>query len=299
MTKLRKTILIVSLGAVLLCLYQFLRTGDPISESRFVEPDKLFKIIEANIRSHTDFELIADIDHSRLAAAEGVPMPPSHVLIWSDPRLDAAIIKNKAIAAVDLPLRVLVYEDPHTREPVVMFNSYDYIAQRHEIPEDESIRNRYESAMSTALKNVPTETIRQLPASTQPSSGLLTLQSPYELDTTEERILNAINVQSDTVIFGKVDFTQRSKEQGVTTQPIRLILFGGPAPGGKAMKSAPALGLDAFCQKLLIWQDANGNTQITWNDLPSIAKRHQVSSGLALKVINYRLKKTFSTALEQ
>lgn len=299
MSSLRNTILIVLLGAALLCLFQFLRTKDPISEGRFVEPDKLFKIIEANIRSHTDFELIADIDHSRLAAAEGVPMPPSHVLIWSAPRLDAAIIKNKAIAAVDLPLRVLVYEDPKTREATVIFNSYDYIAQRHALPEDESVRNQYQSAMSTALKNVPTESIHQLPASNQPSSGLITLQSPYDFATTEKRLLNVINAQSDTVTFGNVDFAKRSKEQGVTVQPIRLILFGAPVPGGKAMEDTPALGLDAFCQKLLIWQDTNGDTKVTWNDLPSFAKRQKVPSGLALKVINYRLKKTFTTALEQ
>ena len=41
-------------------------------------------------------------------------------------------------------------------------------------------------------------------------------------------------------------------------KPTTLILFGGPAPGAKAMNGAATLGLDAFCQKFLVWEDAKG-----------------------------------------
>ncbi|MCA9195844.1 MAG: hypothetical protein KDB03_28965, partial [Planctomycetales bacterium] len=73
----------------------------------------------------------------------------------------------------------------------------------------------------------------------------------------------------------------------------------GPGPGGKAMASAPTLGLDAFCQKLLIWQDEKGTVHVTFNDLRVLAARQEVSGGLPLRVINGRLKETFLTALEQ
>ena len=99
--------------------------------------------------------------------------------------------------------------------------------------------------------------------------------------------------------FGRVDFTTRSAKYGVVLQPTVLILFGGPGPGGKAMESAPTLGLDAFCQKLLIWQDAGGTVHVTFNDLLALADRQKVSGGVPLRFINRRLKKTFSEALEQ
>ena len=65
------------------------------------------------------------------------------------------------------------------------------------------------------------------------------------------------------------------------------------------MASAPTLGLDAFCQKLLIWEDAEGDVHVTFNDLMAIAERQQVSIGIPLRVINWRLKSTFADALEQ
>ena len=97
---------------------------EPVAESRFAEPDRLYRVVEANVRSHQAFEVIVDIDHARLAAQASSPMPPAHVLIWSDPVLDAAILQQNPLAAVDLPLRVLVFEDQRTgKEMSVAFRS--------------------------------------------------------------------------------------------------------------------------------------------------------------------------------
>ena len=286
--------LVVSLVALL--VYILLRS-EPVSASRFVEPDRLFQIVEANVREQTEFDVIADIDHARLAAKAGSPMPPAHVLIWSDPELDAAILQHNPLAAVDLPLRILAFEDQNTGKAAVIVNSYDYMAQRHSLPDDQRLRARYTTAITRALDGVPEDAIAALPTDAKLDPGLVTLDSPYDFAATEERIMEAINAQSDTVTFGTVDFTERSKKSGVILQPMRLLLFGGPGPGGRAMKSAPTLGLDAFCQKMLIWQDDDGGVHVTFNDLLTIAARQQVSGGVALRLINRRIKATFAESL--
>lgn len=127
---------------------------------------------------------------------------------------------------------------------------------------------------------------------------MVTLNSPFDFAAIEKRIMDAINAQADTVNFGVVDFAVRSKKVGVDLDPLRLILFGAPSPGGKAMASAPTLGLDAFCQKILIWHDESGGVHVSCNDLLALAERQDVSGGLPLRVINRRLKETLSTALE-
>jgi uncharacterized protein (DUF302 family) len=66
----------------------------------------LFQTLQRDVRDRAEFEVIVDIDHARLGAKAGSPMPPSHVLIWSDPALEAAILKHNPVAAVDLPLRI-------------------------------------------------------------------------------------------------------------------------------------------------------------------------------------------------
>jgi uncharacterized protein (DUF302 family) len=299
MNKSLKLVLLFLLAAGVLAFLQLLRKPEPIAESRFVEPHKLFETLQANVRGHAEFEVIVDIDHARLGAKAGSPMPPSHVLIWSDQTLDAAILKHNPVAAVDLPLRVLAYENQETGKAAVTYNTFEFVALRHSLPEDGALREGYESAISRAVKGIPESAISNFPSDVMPDAGLVTLKSPHDFESTEKRIQGAIAAQSDTVSFGEVDFAARSKTHGVELRPLKLILFGGPGPGGKAMASAPTLGLDAFCQKVLIWQDENGTVHVTFNDLLALAERQGVSTGLPLRIINRRIRETFSAALKQ
>lgn len=276
----------------------FLHRPKPIAANRFIEPDQLFQLLETNVREDSNVEKIVDIDHARLGAKAGSPMPPSHVLIWSSPELDARILEHNSLAAVDLPLRILAYENSETGKGAVIYNSYEFVAQRHSLPEDAPLRAGYESAIERVTKGIPESALTTFPSDPIPSGGLVTLKSPYDFATTQKRIMDAINSQSDTVNFGSIDFAARSQNYGVTLRPLTLVLFGGPGPGGKAMASAPTLGLDAFCQKLVIWQDEAGTVNVTFNDLLALAKRQNVSGGLPLRVINRRLKEAFSAALK-
>jgi len=276
-------------------------SGDsrPIAAKRYLEPDKLFETLKANVLANARLEVIADIDHSRLAAAAGSPMPPAHVLIWSDSELEAAILKHAPLAALDLPLRALAYEDQASGSAAVIFNSFDYLVDRYALPDQAELRDRYKSAVATAMAGIPQSAVTQFSTDAMPAKGLVTLDSPFDFATTKKRIQAAIDAQSDTVNFGSVDFAERSRKHGVELRPLLLILFGAHGPGGQAMVSAPTLGLDAFCQKLLIWEDEDRYVHVAFNDLLAVAERQGVSKSIPLRIINWRLKSTFTEALKQ
>jgi len=271
---------------------------EPADESRFSEVDRLFQTLASNVRNQPGIEVIADIDHARLAAQAGSSMPPSHVLIWSDPALDAAILDANPLAAIDLPLRVLAFEDQATGKAAVIANRFDFIARRHALSGDAIVRERYAAAIAKALQGIPVGSIAGFASDTMSNAGLVTLDSPHDFQTTEALLMDVIKAQSDTVHFATVDFAERSLVHGVRLAPLRLILFGAPGPGGQAMSEAPTLGLDAFCQKLLVWQDSQGAVHVTFNDLLALAARQDVSAGLPLRVINRRIRKTFADALK-
>ena len=65
------------------------------------------------------------------------------------------------------------------------------------------------------------------------------------------------------------------------------------------MADFPKLGLDAFCQKLLVFEDEDGNVQIAFNDIVAFAKLHYGRSNMAQQVINTRLKQTFKKATQR
>lgn len=270
---------------------------EPIANERFIAPEELYDTLFTNISQNPALDIVVDIDHARLGAEAGSPMPPAHVLIWSDREFDTQVVAQNPLAAIDLPFRLLAHEDPASGQAQVLASEVALLINRHGITLDESQRSRYASAFSSALEGIPADA-RAVASSTMADRGLVILDSPFDMSSTEQALLDAIGSQGDTVIFGTVDFQQRAAASGVDVAPVKLILFGGPGPGGKAMAKAPALGLDAFCQKLLVWQDQNGAVKVAFNDLLAQAARLDVPVSVPLRVINFRLKNTFETALE-
>ncbi|MGI9201235.1 MAG: DUF302 domain-containing protein [Woeseiaceae bacterium] len=252
-----------------------------------------------NLASADHLQPVADIDHSRLAHAAGSPMPPARVLVFSDAKLEADLIKLNPLTALDLPLRVLTFEDDADGSTKVVHNSFDYLVSRYQLaPEQASaLRETYAGDIKTVMQGIPDTAVMSFENDAMQPTGIVTIKSPYAFAETLERVNAAIDAQDDTMHFGEIDFQANAAEQGVEISSSYMILFGGPAPGGKAMTSAPTLGLDGFCQKFLIWQDEKGRTFLSFNDLLALAERQDASKSIALRVINRRLNKTFSDAL--
>lgn len=127
--------------------------------------------------------------------------------------------------------------------------------------------------------------------------GLITLDSPHGFDETLRRLREIVNAYDETIWFGEVDFDERAKAAGVSIEPAQLLPYGGPGPGGRVMANAPSLGLDAFCQNVLVLQDKEGKVRVIMNDLLALAERHDVRKSFPLRVINRRIQKTFADAL--
>lgn len=68
--------------------------------------DKLTAAIEGG-----GLSVVARIDHAAGAAAVGLSMPPTLVMLYGNPRGGTPIMLARPTAALDLPLRVLVRED--------------------------------------------------------------------------------------------------------------------------------------------------------------------------------------------
>jgi len=274
--------------------------GDPelVSADRFAEPDRLFSILDANVASSGTLEKIVEIDHARLGAEAGSVMPPARLLLFSNPGLEAELIALNPLAAIDLPLRALAYEAASDRSGKVIFNSFEYLRSRYSLGDVPEVEAKFDASMAEALQGIDLVALSSFEKDSLQADGIITLMSPFDVETTVDRLTAAIDAQDDTVWFGTVDFQARAKQQGVDVGASRMLLFGGPAPGAKAMSTAPTLGLDAFCQKLLIWEDQAGAVKVSFNDLLAMADRQNASKSLALRVINRRLKSTFEGALD-
>lgn len=79
--------------------------------------------------------LFALVDHSGEAEKVGMKMKPTKLLIFGNPKAGTPLMLATPSAAIDLPLKILVWEDTDARV-WISYNSPEYLLQRHGFPMD-------------------------------------------------------------------------------------------------------------------------------------------------------------------
>ena len=79
--------------------------------------------------------LFALIDHSGEAAKAGMQLRPTKLLIFGNPKAGTPVMLAVPRSAIDLPLKILVWEDGQGRV-WVSYSSPAYLLERHNLPGD-------------------------------------------------------------------------------------------------------------------------------------------------------------------
>jgi uncharacterized protein (DUF302 family) len=79
-------------------------------------------------------KIFAKIDHSGEAEAAGMPMLPTKLLIFGNPKAGTPLMIDSPSLAIDLPLKILIWEDAE-RKVWLSYNSPAYLQARHHVPE--------------------------------------------------------------------------------------------------------------------------------------------------------------------
>lgn len=94
--------------------------------------------------------LFAVVDHSGEAAKVGLQMPNTKLLIFGNPRAGTPVMLAAPSTAIDLPLKILIAEDTAGKVSI-SYNSIEFLAQRHEVPDDLMKNLRAIDAIATAV----------------------------------------------------------------------------------------------------------------------------------------------------
>lgn len=270
------------------------RGAEEAATNRHAATDAVLKRIAANI---SDLKTIAVIDHSRLAEKEGVTMPSSVVTIYSDPKVDSALMRENPRVGLDLPQKILVFDADGEVRAACPHSSF--LAARHGITDKEALA-LFDERTGKGLRGIDGGMIdRVSDVGVTRDLGITDLASDFGYAETIQRLREAVMMQGDTVWFGEIDFHSLAAEEGVDLPRSTLLLFGGPKPGGVAMAQFPQLGLDAFCQKLLVYEDGDNEVRVIFNDIVAMAKLHYGRSAEPHAIINGRLTTTFEGAIRR
>ena len=78
------------------------------------------------------FTVFNVIDHRGVAERAGVQMPDSKLVMFGKPAVGAGVMVSAPLAALDIPLKVLVWEDADGAVSV-SYNSPSFLAERHHL----------------------------------------------------------------------------------------------------------------------------------------------------------------------
>jgi uncharacterized protein (DUF302 family) len=105
--------------------------------------------------------------------------------------------------------------------------------------------------------------------------GLTTIKSSHPPEATINRLESAIKAKGLTV-FARIDHAEGASAAGLSLRPTELLIFGNAKGGTPLMQAAQTVGID-LPLKALVWQDASGETWLSWNDPAWLAARHGMS----------------------
>jgi uncharacterized protein (DUF302 family) len=102
--------------------------------------------------------------------------------------------------------------------------------------------------------------------------GIADLPSNHSVDETVERLQNILRERGLT-LFALFDHSDAAAKVGMHMPPTKLVIFGSPKSGTPLMLAAPSVAID-LPLKILVWQDNEGKTWISYNTPDYLQQRH-------------------------
>lgn len=100
--------------------------------------------------------VFARVDHAAGAASVGLPLRPTEVVIFGDPKGGTALMQDQQSAGIDLPLKVLIWEDADGKAWLT-YNDPAWIAGRHGLGTASAAAVKAMAALLSALAQEATQ----------------------------------------------------------------------------------------------------------------------------------------------
>jgi len=105
-----------------------------------------------------------------------------------------------------------------------------------------------------------------------------------DFSTIYNNVINALNGVDAIGIVAEVDHASNAANAGLTLQPTKVIMFGNPMLGTPLMQANQRAGLD-LPQKMLVYQAADDDIILAYNNTQYLGRRHGVENVATLAQI--------------
>src|SRR5580700_8600196 len=109
--------------------------------------------------------------------------------------------------------------------------------------------------------------------------GVVTKQSTRSVVDTVARFVELLGSKG-VKVFTVIDQRAEARAAGLDLRETTLVVFGNPAAGTPVMETAPLAALD-LPLKVLVWDDVQSGTKVSYTDPSVLAARYGLSPELA------------------
>ena len=106
--------------------------------------------------------------------------------------------------------------------------------------------------------------------------GLITHRSHHTPKATADRLAARITAHGATVM-ARIDHAAAAAKVGLEMRPTEVLIFGNPNVGTHLMLDTQVMGLE-LPSKVLVWQDPDGRTCLSYEDMEWLARRFGITS---------------------
>jgi uncharacterized protein (DUF302 family) len=110
------------------------------------------------------------------------------------------------------------------------------------------------------------------------ANGIIDIVSNHSVDEVVEKLKGILSAKSVT-LFALVDHSGEAAKAGMTMPPTKLLIFGSPKAGTPLMLASPSIAID-LPLKILVWEDSDGKTWVSYNAPDYLRERHGVPQEL-------------------
>lgn len=236
--------------------------------------DATMSQIVAALEANEAVSIVARIDHAANARQDGMTLPPSQVVVFGNPALGTPVMQTERRAGLDLPQKMLVYQDPDGVTQVV-YNSGAYLAARYGLGDLPQLE-RMDTALRGLAENATGDSVTvNGVGGVAGYRSVVVVESDADVETTYGRLLDAIRGRGDLTVIAELDHAANAAAVGLDLPPTRLVAFGSPDLGSILMQYAPTIAID-LPQTMLVWE-AGGEVLVGYEDPLFLTWRHGIN----------------------
>ncbi|MEO8660518.1 MAG: DUF302 domain-containing protein [Bryobacteraceae bacterium] len=110
-------------------------------------------------------------------------------------------------------------------------------------------------------------------------SGIVTLPGRHSVEQTVSKLVDILRGKG-VKLFAVIDHSGEAQQVGLQLRPTKLLIFGNPQVGTPLMVASPTIAID-LPLKILVWQDDDGQVQVSYNRVSYLQARHSLPAELA------------------